>query len=150
MTETPLDYDKIIWQVFAVGILSSVVILYHVHTSLINNPTIKIFSLTLGFGILVYSFMLILGYGTKKNTMICIIRNKKIENYELEKEMDEKLNKKFYSRVRGIGEFILIFIGFYYFLSFLLIEDWTILIPVTIILLFSLMNVTANLVSRKR
>ncbi|MEX2017118.1 MAG: hypothetical protein WD876_01455 [Candidatus Pacearchaeota archaeon] len=62
------DYNGIIWQIFSVAIISSAVILYYFWTDnrLANLPFFRIITLYLGFAILIYSSLLIEGFGRKK------------------------------------------------------------------------------------
>jgi len=109
MAETPLDYDKIIWQVFYVGVISSVVLLYHAKYTNLLDPLGKDLALILGFSVLVYSFFLVLGYGFKKKIAAGSNSNK---------EMAEKLDKLYYPRVRWMGESILLFIAVSFIILF--------------------------------
>lgn len=125
--ESVLKFDKTIWQIFAIGITASVVILYHVVNPKSTIPeSLKIWALTLGFSILIYSFILTLGYGAKKG----IIDN----------SFFKRLNNIWYPRTRWMGEIILIFIGIIYFLSFN--SYWY--IPMIILLIFILLCCIAN------
>ena len=148
MPETHLDYDKIIWEVFSIGVVSSVIILYY-GTEKIMSDLHQILTLTLGFAILAYSFILFKGYNFKKKILGKIIGGGsfKNEDYKISKEMDVRLSKKAYPRVKWMAEFILILIGIIYFYSFTKIEVIWILIPIFITLLFTLMSILANLKS---
>lgn len=99
--ETTLDYDSIIWQVFSVGVVASVTILYYFLKGDLPKGW-ESYGLLLGFSILVYSFFLVLGYGFKK----CQPNGSEV-----------KLNAC-YPRVRWMGEAILIMIGIFYWMSF--------------------------------
>ena len=130
--DTILDYNKIIWQTFGVGVTASVIILY----SVINKESMipedfKVLTLSLGFAILVYSFLLTLGYGTQKGKLMKM----------KEKNLSKILAEMWYPRVRWMGEAILIFIGFCYFVAFYEISNTptlTTLIPHIIDLLVKL------------
>lgn len=134
MTDTPLDYDKIIWTVFSVGVISSVVILYHFY----NPQEFQILALSLGFAVLVYSFFLILGYGWKKKCSM-----KMPNNIALKNEIDSKN----YVRTRWIGELILVVIGGIYFYAFGCKWIW---VPLTILIFFSLLCIIANWCAKKK
>jgi len=136
MTETPLEYDRIIWTVFSVGVISSVVMLYYVRYMNISDSIGKILAFSLGFSVLVYSFMLIRGYAWKKRCLLEV---------HPDKALKEKIDHEPYFRVRWIGEIILGFIGSYYIISFSLVEHYYIIIPIIIILFFALLSCLANI-----
>jgi len=145
MTETPLDYDRIIWEVFSVGIVSSVIILYYVILG--NIKGYEILALFLGFSILTYSFMLVRGYGKKKNILSNMIKNHlpfQDESHELNRRHIIRLDRESYFRVRWIGEIILFIIAFYYVYVFYSIEKGFILIPLIIVSLFVFLSSIAN------
>lgn len=136
MPDTPLEYDKIIWTVFSVGVISSVVILYNVNQGGINGEIYKLMALVLGFFILTYSFILIRGYGWKKKCLQSMPENQ---------ELRRRINSKPYFRTRWMGESILGLIGIYYFVVFCSIEIWSITIPVIIALFFAFLSSVANI-----
>ena len=137
MSESVLDYDKIIWEVFAVGVISSVIILYYVKYGNISYPTDKILALMLGFSVLVYSFFLSLGYGSKKKSLLKITKNEEI------KSLSKELNNKCYVRTKWMGEAILLLIVAYYFYAFYLIQK-SIVTPLVIILIAVILCIIAN------
>jgi phosphatidylglycerophosphate synthase len=128
MVNTPLDYDKIIWQVFSVGVVSSVLILYYFHSNKIPSEW-NLYALSIGFAILIYSSFLVLGYGFKKKDL-----------------NGGELDKKGYPRVRWMGEIILFFLVVAYFLSFG--SNWG--ISALILLIFILLSYIANYLKKKR
>ena len=130
-----IEYDSQIWTVFSVGIISSVIILFYFNENKIPGD-LGILALTLGFAILVYSFILVLGYGTKKSIKISD------EDYLLSLE----LSKKWYPRTRWMAEAILIFIGYLYFKSF----SESLHIPIIILLIAFLLNCLANCRAKRK
>ncbi len=134
MPETHLDYDKIIWEVFAVGVVSSVVMLYYFITQDLKGY--GLWALILGFSILIYSFFLILGYGFKKSLFLRKNPGERIE----------ELERRWYPRVRWIGEIILILIGVIYFIT----SSNYRLILFLILLIFIVIMCIANCCSRKK
>ena len=137
MPETPLDYDKIIWEVFAVGVVSSVVILYYTITKSLNGY--ELWALIFGFAILIYSFKLILGYGFKKKSLI-------IERPEVR---INGLSRHAYPRVRFIGELIMLsLMGFYLFIFTKLFHFIGFLIAVLILILFVIIGAFSNILAR--
>lgn len=141
MTKDIAEYENRIWNIFSVGIISSVLILYEVYKNNNFSGNIKIFPLILGFSILVYCFFAILGYGTKKKELIKI----------LEEEKDKlvlRLKGRFYSRSRWMGEGILILIGIYYLIAFIQINLAFIFIPIAIVILAIFTCLFANTLSK--
>lgn len=132
MSETPLDYDRMIWEVFAIGVVYSVMILYFFHKGYLSK-NLEILSLIFGFSVWVYSFSLVLGYNFKKKRLLEVTEDKEI------KLLKKDLKNKCYVRTRWMGEIILILIGFYYFVSFQ--KKW---IPIIIILIAFILCSTAN------
>lgn len=110
-----------------------------IFSNLIEGWIVQILTLSFGFSILVYSFLLVLGYGTKKKILI----DKCLTDDCLKKELKTKI----YARTRFMGEAILILLGISYLFTFLLIKDWAILIPFIIVLIFGLICVISNLLS---
>ncbi len=153
MAESYLDYDKTILEVFAVGVVSSVIVLYYANEKITNN-IFQILALILGFSILAYSFILSCGYNSKKRTLIDILKNPpcnlESEKYKIMKEKNIRLKRKIYPRVRWMAEYILLFIALLYFGSFYFLKDWIILIPFIIIIIFILMSIIANLKSLEK
>ena len=54
MVDTPLDYDKIIWTIFSVGVGFSVIALYQIDKIPFR---FQLLTLILGFAVLIYSFL---------------------------------------------------------------------------------------------
>ena len=102
MVDTPLDYDKIIWTIFSVGVGFSVIALYQIDKIPFR---FQLLTLILGFAVLIYSFFAIKGYGFKKEILYEENNNIKFK---------ERLKGRFYFRTRWIGESILIFLGIIY------------------------------------
>lgn len=123
-----LEYEKIIWQIFYVGVGVSLIVLYLFYCDACFKEDILLKTGILGFGfaVLIYSFLSVLGYGFKKKHFCG----------------DEKLNE-FYVRTRWVGETIIIFLIFSYFISFYLIDK--LIFPIFILLLFIVMFLIANL-----
>ncbi len=132
MPETVLDYDKQIWTVFSVGVVASVVILYYVVSE--NLKEYELLALSLGFAILVYCFFATLGYGIKKRETIRALRRRLHPNRRIYQSIGDRLDNRDYFRSRRMGEAILIFIGFLYFLVFGCKWAW---IPLTILIFFT-------------
>lgn len=154
MANTPLEYEKIIWKVFAVAVTASVIILYYsISPDKFPNVIFRILALSLGFSILAYSFMLIIGYGIKKRIILDIINpNPPIPNHRfidenicITSELARRLNNRCYPRVRYIAEFIFLIIAGFYIYSFAKIELWSVTIPILISLIFALISCLVNL-----
>jgi len=145
MVETEITYDQMIWTVFSVGIISSVVILYY-SSFIIPGQTNKFFALMLGFFILIYCIFLIFGYNKKKEILRRIIEenNMYYGDYWVEEEMIRRLEDECYPRAKWMGEIILGLIGFYYVYVFGTIELWSITIPIIIVLFFAFLSCVAN------
>lgn len=138
MSCASLDFDKQIWVVFSIGVISSVIILYFVKYGNMKNPTDQLLALILGFVILIYSFFSVLGYAKKQKIV------QRIDDRS--KELAEELDKIWYFRARWMGEIILIFIGIIYFIAFY--QYWYIL---TLILLIAIvLCCCANCKARKK
>ena len=150
MPETVLDYDKQIWTIFSVGVVASVVILYHVVYGIIDDFTGKILALTLGFFILTYCFFATCGYGIKKRENIRALRRRLHPNIRIYQSVGDRLDNRCYPRSRWMGETILGLIGIYYIYVFGTIEMWAITIPIIITLFFSLLSCIANSEARRK
>ena len=148
MSETVLDYDKIIWEVFAIGITASIVILYNViHLENKIPENFDVLALILGFSILIYSFILFLGYNFKKDKLIECFNDKSLEkDYKLENELSEKLHKSFYPRTKWMAEIILLFIIILYFKAFS--KNWP--IPIIILSIAVLLCYIANCCAKRK
>lgn len=120
-----LEFDKQIWNVFLIGVVSSVIILYYFYVSALSN-NLKSDMLMLGFSILIYSFLSILGYAHKK-----------------ERYGDKKMSNEYYTRTRWMGESILVLIIIYYFISFF-ISLSNIIIPLIISIIAEITCLIAN------
>ncbi|MBI2449503.1 hypothetical protein HYV49_04365 [Candidatus Pacearchaeota archaeon] len=137
MSETILDYDKIIWEVFAIGVTASIIILYNVVNLESKIPkNFDVLVLILGFSILIYSSILFLGYNFKKSIFI---------NSDSKNKIKEKLEKSWYPRARWMAEIILLFIIILYFKAFT--EKW---IPIVILLITIVICSIANCCAKKK
>ncbi len=147
MEENSLEYEKQIWNVFSIGVVASIVILYFVLQGDLGNGKLEIATLLLGFAILLYCSFSILGYGKK----IRIIREK---GPPLLKE----LKKSWYPRTRWMGELILFCLVFVYsYITYLQIEinefgGWLmgIMAPLFILEIFIFLSVIANVLANKK
>src|SRR3989344_3776688 len=110
MTEV-LDYDKMNWNVFAIGIGLSLLILYYFHFDpnfQKCNPILGMLGLYLGFLSLIYSFCLVHSYNKKKSILIKILkeefRNKvgtrNFKKITLDEWMANNLNNIFFLRTK--------------------------------------------------
>lgn len=150
MAETPLEYDKVIWQVFAVGVISSVTILYNVIKLESEIPkSFELLSLLLGFGILLYSSFLVLGYGYKKGRLIHIITHQRAsrentlgDEIRTSRDLSNNLSVGIYTRTRYMAELILLLLVIIYVFSFELTERW---IPILMLLFFTVISITTNI-----
>lgn len=148
MSETVLNYDKIIWEIFAIGITTSIVILYKVISLESKIPeNFRIYTLILGFSILIYSFILSLGYGVKKDKLIACFRELN-SDYKLENKMSEKLNNSWRPRVKWMAEIIMILIIVFYFILFIMLGN--IYIPIIILLIALLLCCIVNCCRKKK
>lgn len=129
---TEIEYDNQIWTVFSVGIISSVIILYYAHDDKLSGD-IGIWALTIGFFVLIYSFILILGYNVKKSIHLA---NEDILRSQI-------LSRRWYPRTRCMAEIILGLIGAYYFINF--IERGYIYLSIFILLIAIMLYLIANL-----
>ena len=138
-----IGYDKLIWTVFSIGVVSSVIILYYFYTANLGY-ILSLLALILGFAILIYSFLLVRGYNHKKSKIIKIVK----DHYFF--SLSEKLRRELegpYPRTRWMGESILILIGIVYLYSFTKLGELYILIPIVITTIFAIMDLYANLYS---
>jgi len=148
MSETPIEYDKMIWEVFAIGVTASVIILYFVikTESEIPNEYFKLSALILGFSILLYSTFLFGGYNFKKIVMYELIKNPKEKNHSIERRMVMKLDEKCYPRTKYMAELILVGIIAGYFYSFYYIsqEVTFLFFPIIILAAFIILCLWSN------
>lgn len=141
MPETPLEYDQIIWTVFSIGVISSVIILYYINQEMISGQNSQIMALVLGSSILVYSFILILGYGSKKRTLI--ETNNDLSHFD--GEFSRRLRNRSYPHARWLAEIILFVIWVYYLLiSFKVWNTSGVLLILVITLFFAFLSSVAN------
>ena len=134
MAQEVLDYDQMIWKVFSVGIVYSIILLYS-SIEIIDDGLFKTLALTFGFGILLYSSFLVRGYGWKKECLMEVYPDLNLKN---------RINSELYTRVRLVAEFILIGVIIAYFYYFAIIGGF--LIPTFLTLIFIILSVIAHLI----